>query len=155
MGDMRATDMQPDAQNIELGAPITSTTALPLKSPPILEGSPPAEHSKLNHGEGSHLPRVPESDIPRHVDLPAAEDEPRRESSSDQQRAMEAAPSSSVNEKELQEKQSLDVGSKEGRKEPGQLEPAANALLNLPPPLPFNLAVTNLWVGVPHGATPS
>jgi hypothetical protein len=25
-----------------------------------------------------------------------------------------------------------------------------SALLNLPPPLPFDLAVTNLWVGVPH-----
>lgn len=26
----------------------------------------------------------------------------------------------------------------------------ANALLNLPPPLPFDLKVSNLWVGVPH-----
>lgn len=25
-----------------------------------------------------------------------------------------------------------------------------NALLNLPPPLPFDLSVSNLWVGVPH-----
>lgn len=25
-----------------------------------------------------------------------------------------------------------------------------NALLNLPPPLPFDLKVSNLWVGVPH-----
>jgi hypothetical protein len=25
-----------------------------------------------------------------------------------------------------------------------------SALLNLPPPLPFDLAVANLWVGVPH-----
>jgi hypothetical protein len=25
-----------------------------------------------------------------------------------------------------------------------------SALLNLPPPLPFDLAVSNLWVGVPH-----
>jgi hypothetical protein len=154
MGDMRVTDMQPDAQNIELGAPITSTAALPL-APPTLKGSPPAEQAKLDHGEGSHPPRVPEGDPSRHVDLPAAQDEPRRETSSDQQRAMEAAPSSSVNEKEIQEKQSLDVGHKEGGTDPSQLEPAANALLNLPPPLPFNLAVTNLWVGVPQGATPS
>jgi hypothetical protein len=33
--------------------------------------------------------------------------------------------------------------------------PGTNALLNLPPPLPFDLAVTDLWVGVPHRATPS
>jgi hypothetical protein len=25
-----------------------------------------------------------------------------------------------------------------------------NAMLNLPPPLPFDLKVSNLWVGVPH-----
>lgn len=28
--------------------------------------------------------------------------------------------------------------------------PDANALLNLPPPLPFDLRVSSLWVGVPH-----
>jgi hypothetical protein len=33
--------------------------------------------------------------------------------------------------------------------------PGTSALLNLPPPLPFDLAVTDLWVGVPHRATPS
>jgi len=26
----------------------------------------------------------------------------------------------------------------------------SNAMLNLPPPLPFDLRVSNLWVGVPH-----
>jgi len=26
----------------------------------------------------------------------------------------------------------------------------SNAMLNLPPPLPFDLKVSNLWVGVPH-----
>jgi hypothetical protein len=26
----------------------------------------------------------------------------------------------------------------------------SNAMLNLPPPLPFDLNVSNLWVGVPH-----
>jgi hypothetical protein len=32
---------------------------------------------------------------------------------------------------------------------------ADNALLNLPPPIPFDLKVENLWVGVPKGKTPS
>ena len=29
-------------------------------------------------------------------------------------------------------------------------EKGSNAMLNLPPPLPFELNVSNLWVGVPH-----
>lgn len=30
-----------------------------------------------------------------------------------------------------------------------------NALLNLPPPIPFDLSVKNLWVGVPRSKAPS
>lgn len=38
-----------------------------------------------------------------------------------------------------------------GEKEQGSIDPHnVNALLNLPPPLPFDLKVSNLWVGVPH-----
>jgi len=37
------------------------------------------------------------------------------------------------------------------RREKGSSEQkGSNAMLNLPPPLPFDLKVSNLWVGVPH-----
>jgi len=37
------------------------------------------------------------------------------------------------------------------RREKGSSEQkGSNAMLNLPPPLPFDLNVSNLWVGVPH-----
>jgi hypothetical protein len=37
------------------------------------------------------------------------------------------------------------------QEKPGSVEPRnSSALLNLPPPLPFDLRVSDLWVGVPH-----
>jgi hypothetical protein len=42
------------------------------------------------------------------------------------------------------------VETEDRREKQSSEQKGSNAMLNLPPPLPFDLKVSNLWVGVPH-----
>jgi hypothetical protein len=147
------------ASAIELGEPITSRTpADPAGSEgtdaTVDAGSPEqSQHDAINeskavdeghpHAEHQSINGPPEEDVSSHD-----------HSSRPQPPTVGAAQTQEDVEGSRKEQHHEKAPVMQGKAESDAI-PGTNALLNLPPPLPFDLAVNDLWVGVPHRATPS
>jgi hypothetical protein len=137
------TDTQAAANNIELGPIIGETGTHP--SDIIAKSTDHAANDGQEHGQSSQDGDEIASDEKTGDVSRVVGDEPKSTSGELIQAGM---PSQSPHLSPQRTRSGVETVDRREKQSSEQKD--SNAMLNLPPPLPFDLKVSNLWVGVPH-----